>query len=294
MSDTSLPDLLKSWPLALLPHQLLSHLVRRATRSRVRWWKNLLIKRFISAFGVDMSEALKPDPNAYPDFNSFFTRALRDGSRPMPDDSHAIACPVDGTISQFGAIHADRMLQAKGHDYSLQALLGGERECAAQFHNGHFITLYLSPRDYHRIHMPLAGRLVQTTYIPGRLYSVAPHTTRAIPGLFTRNERLVCLFDTVHGPLAVILVGAIFVSCMETVWSGVVNPRMRMTTQTRRYERPADSPADLAQGAELGRFNMGSTVILLFGPDRIAWQNDLCAGTPVRTGEILGQPLPDN
>jgi len=294
MSDTTLFDLLKSWPLALLPHQLLSHLVRRATRSRARWWKELLIHRFIRAFGVDMSEALEPDPAAYPDFNSFFTRALRDGIRPMPEDSHAIACPVDGTISQLGAIHADRMLQAKGHDYSLQALLGGAREHAVQFHNGQFITLYLSPRDYHRIHMPLAGRLVETIYIPGRLYSVAPHTTRAIPGLFTRNERLVCLFDSVHGPLGVILVGAIFVSCMETVWSGVVNPRMRMTTQTRHYDRSAASPASLAQGAELGRFNMGSTVILLFGPDRIAWQKGLSAGTPVRTGEVLGQPLPDN
>lgn len=287
----SLPDKLKSWPLALLPHQLLSHAVRRVTRWRAPWWKNLLIRRFIRHFDVDMAEAAEPVPTRYADFNEFFTRALRPGVRTQPDDPAAIACPVDGRVSQAGTIAGDRMLQAKGHDYSLTALLGGDPARAARFTGGRFATLYLSPRDYHRIHMPCAGTLLETVYVPGRLFSVAPHTTRAIPGLFARNERLVACFDTPAGPMAMVLVGAIFVSCMETVWSGVVNPQRGMALQTRRFDGPGETPVTLARGAEMGRFNMGSTVILVYGPDRVRWAEPLLPGQAVRVGQTLGQRL---
>lgn len=287
----SLPDKLKSWPLVLLPHQLLSHLVRRATRWRAKWWKNLLIHVFIRYFRVDMDEAEPSDAGAYPDFNSFFTRALRADARRQPDDPAALACPVDGRVSQAGSIAGDRILQAKGHDYSLTALLGGDPARAAPFSGGQFATLYLSPQDYHRIHMPCAGRLIETTYVPGRLYSVAPHTTRAIPGLFARNERLVALFATPAGPMAAILVGAIFVSCMETVWGGIVNPRQRLKLQTTRFDGPGSAPVELGRGAEMGRFNMGSTVILLFGPEQVAWSHRLVPGQAVRTGQAIGHRL---
>lgn len=290
----SLLDHLKSWPLALLPHQLLSRIVRHATRWRTVWWKNLLINRFIRHFDVDMSEAQAAAAADYPDFNSFFTRSLRPDARPLPAAAQAIACPVDGRVSACGVIDSDRILQAKGHDYSLTALLGGDPAQAAPFLNGHFATLYLSPRDYHRIHIPCTGRLTQTVYVPGRLFSVAPHTTRAINRLFTRNERLVCLFDTATGPMAVVMVGAIFVSCMETVWCGTVNPRMGMALQARDFTHATGTPVELTRGSEMGRFNMGSTVILLFGPGQATWSGDLAAGRPVRTGQAIGtlQPGP--
>ena len=285
--DTSLLDHLKSWPLALLPHQLLSRLVRRATRWQAVWWKQLLISQFIHWFKVDMSEAEHP-AKAYADFNAFFTRALRAGVRPLPSDERSIACPVDGHVSACGDLDGDRILQAKGHDYSLTTLLGGDPAHAARFSNGRFATLYLSPRDYHRIHMPVSGRLVETVYLPGRLFSVAPHTTRAIEGLFTRNERLVALFDTDTGPLAVVLVGAIFVSCMETVWGGIVNPRMGMQRRVERFNGSGAAGYTLPRGVELGRFNMGSTVILLFGPGQASWHTGLKAGTDVRLGQDIG------
>jgi len=287
-NDASLLDLLKSWPLAVLPHQLLSRLVRSATRWRASWWKNPLIRLFIRHFNVDMSEAAAANAEDYADFNRFFTRALKPDARVFPDDQQAITSPVDGRVSQAGDIRAGRLIQAKGRDYSLTALLGDNRQHAADFENGKFATLYLSPRDYHRIHMPCQGQLLETTYVPGRLFSVAPHTTRAIPGLFTRNERLVARFDTPAGPMALIMVGAIFVSCMETVWGGLVNPSMGMRLQQHRFGS-GDSPAiNLQRGEEMGVFNMGSTVILLFGPDRIDWASDLQPGSPVRLGQILG------
>jgi len=284
----NLLDALRSWPLMLLPHQLLSHLVRRATRCRAVWWKNLLIHVFTRHFRVDMTEAEHAESSAYPDFNSFFTRALSAGARRPPDAPAALACPVDGRVSQAGAIAGDRILQAKGHDFSLTTLLGGNPAHAAHFTGGQFVTLYLSPRDYHRVHMPCAGRLIETIYVPGRLYSVAPHTTRTIPGLFARNERLVALFATPAGPMAMVLVGAIFVSCMETVWGGIVNPRRRMRLQSTRFDIPGAIPIELERGAEMGRFNMGSTVILLFGPDQVAWSETLLPGQPVRVGQCIG------
>jgi len=287
-NDASLLDLLKSWPLAVLPHQFLSRLVRSATRWKVSWWKNPLIRLFIRHFNVDMTQAEAADAGDYADFNSFFTRALKPGVRTFPEDPQAITSPVDGRVSQAGDIRAGRLIQAKGQDYSLTALLGGDSRSAADFENGKFATLYLSPRDYHRIHMPCRGELLETTYVPGRLFSVAPHTTRAIPGLFTRNERLVTRFDTPAGPMVLIMVGAIFVSCMETVWGGLVNPSMGMQLQKKRYAQ-GDRPAvSLQRGEEMGAFNMGSTVILLFGAERIDWVNDLQPGAPVRLGQILG------
>lgn len=281
-------DWLKSWPLFLLPHHRLSRIVRWTARLRTVWLKNLLIRLFIKHFGVDLQEAEIGSPEHFPDFNSFFTRALRRDVRRMPQEARAIACPVDGSISEIGDISDGRLIQAKGRVYTLQTLLGGDAERAAPFRNGRFVTLYLSPRDYHRVHMPLAGRLRETCYIPGRLFSVAPHTTRTIPGLFTRNERLCALFDTAAGSMAMVLVGAIFVSCIETVWEGVVNHMPGRPLDIRHFPEAGGLPVDLRQGDEMGRFNMGSTVILLYEQDRIDWLAGLQAGATVQLGEMLG------
>ncbi len=283
----SLTDWLKSWPLALLPHHLLSSMVRAVTRWRISWLKNLLIRAFVCHFRVDMSEAIEARPENYPDFNSFFTRPLKPGMRAQPEQPDAIACPVDGAISQIGNVEAGSLLQAKGQNFSLVDLLGGDRDRAAAFAGGIFTTLYLSPRDYHRIHMPCSGQLTETVFIPGRLYSVAPHTTRAIPNLFTRNERQVNLFTTPNGPVAVIMVGAIFVSSMETVWEGAIRTGGSgvRCLDYRDHHRPA---VELQRGEEMGRFNMGSTVILLFSRDQAGWLPGLQADQPVRTGQVLG------
>jgi phosphatidylserine decarboxylase len=262
-----------------------------ATRWQIGWWKTPLIKVFIRHFKVDMADAEASTAADYSSFNHFFTRALKVTVRPYPDDLQAITSPVDGRVSQAGTITDERLLQAKGLDYSLLSLLGGNAEQLALFRNGTFATIYLSPRDYHRIHMPCQGRLLETTYVPGRLFSVAPHTTRAIPGLFTRNERLVCLFDTPAGPMAMILVGAIFVSCMETVWSGVVNPKLGMSLQSRTFAQAGNESVELQRGDEMGRFNMGSTVILLYGPDAVTWVDSLQAGQPLQLGQSIAHPV---
>lgn len=283
----SLTDWLKSWPLALLPHHLLSSIIRAVTRWRSGWLKNLLIRVFVWHFRVDMSEAIEEQPGNYPDFNSFFIRSLKPGVRPQPEHEDAIACPVDGAISQIGNIESGSLLQAKGRKFSLVELLGGNRERAAAFEGGIFTTLYLSPRDYHRIHMPCSGQLTETVFIPGRLFSVAPHTTRAIPNLFTRNERQVNLFATPTGPVAVIMVGAIFVSSMETVWEGVIQPG-GSSIRCRQYNHQDEPGVQLQRGTEMGRFNMGSTVILLFSQGQAEWLPGLQADQPVRTGQVLG------
>ena len=286
----SLLDQLKSWPLLLLPHQLLSRLVRSVTRWQVSGFKNSLIRLFVRHFKVNMDDAEAQQAEDYSDFNHFFTRALKTAARTFPADPRLIVSPVDGCVSQAGDISAGRLIQAKRRDYSLAALLGGDSGQEALFRNGKFATLYLSPRDYHRIHMPCPGTLLETTYIPGRLFSVAPHTTRAIPGLFARNERLVCLFETPAGPMALIMVGAIFVSCMETVWSGVVNPRMAMSAQNTVFNQSGTPTVVLRRGEEMGRFNMGSTVILLYGADMIEWVGDLHSGQPLLLGQIIAHP----
>ena len=243
----------------LLPKQALTRFagwVAGARGGAVTQW---IIRRFAAKYGVDMSEAHTPDFAAYASFNDFFTRALRDGARPMaPAD---FISPVDGAISQFGAIAGDQIFQAKGHRYSTTALLAGNAAEAARYEHGSFATLYLSPRDYHRIHMPCVGRLRRMDYVPGDLFSVNPLTARNVPGLFARNERVVCHFDSAHGPFVLVLVGATIVGSMATVWHGTVNPPRHGSVKTWTY---ADGEVTLAQGAEMGRFLLGSTVVMLF------------------------------
>ncbi len=249
------------------------------------WLKNRVIRLFVKQFKVDMSEAAQPDHESYPHFNAFFTRALREGARPISEAD--IVCPADGTVSQLGDICEGRLLQAKNRHYSLEQLLGGDRERAALFHGGRFATIYLSPRDYHRVHMPIAGKLTATCYIPGRLFSVNATTADNVDRLFARNERLVCYFDTAAGPMAVILVGAMIVAGIETVWSGRVAPPPKCPLHKDYAELPA--VVELDKGEEMGRFKLGSTVILLFPENSMAWDETYQAGSRTRLGESLGQ-----
>ncbi len=271
----------------LLPHRLLTALMVYATRLGVRPWKNWQIRWFIERYGVDISEATSADPDAYAHFNAFFTRTLRAGSRPLVNDPETIVGPADGTISAIGDIRAGKLLQAKGQHYSLHTLLGADDRRATPFNGGRFATIYLSPRDYHRVHMPVDGRLREMTYIPGRLFSVNFATARAVPRLFTRNERLVCIFDTGLGPMALTLVGAMLVAGMETVWSGPVTPPHGQKMRTWRYD--GENAMRLARGEEMGRFNAGSTVILLFPNHRIGWLDGFESGTNVRMGQSLAR-----
>ena len=268
----------------LLPHRALSRLVYWATRRTWRPWKNFLIGRVVKAYRVDMAEAIEPDPGAYATFNAFFTRALKAHARPQPVEARAIASPADGTISQIGSIDDGRVFQAKGMDFSAAELLGAE-SAAIAYSNGTFATIYLSPRDYHRVHMPLAGTLVETVHVPGRLFSVAPFTVDAVPRLFARNERLVCHFDGEFGPFAVVLVGAMLVSSIETVWSGLEVPPYASSIARRSWRERA---IRLERGAELGRFNMGSTVIVLLPSGRATWNPALAGGALLRVGDPLG------
>jgi phosphatidylserine decarboxylase len=272
----------------LLPHHLLSSLMYRLTRIESPAFKNTLIRKFIGLYGVEMAEAMEPDPSRYRSFNDFFTRALQPDARPVSQDEHNIVCPADGVLSQAGDIEDGYLFQAKGHDYALLDLLGGDMPWSRRFEEGSFATIYLSPKDYHRVHMPYSGTLKKMIHVPGRLFSVNDTTTRRVPGLFARNERVICLFETDLGPMAVILVGAIFVASIETVWAGVITPVSR---QVRRWDYPPDqpeAPIRLDRGEELGRFNMGSTVILLFAKDRVDWSEELEAGQAVKMGQGLG------
>jgi len=267
------------------PHHALTQLMYVLTRARYARWKNWQIRWFIKRYQVDMSIALEQNPFTHPDFNTFFTRALKPGARPVVNGSHDIACPVDGAVSQAGAIRDERIFQAKGQDYSLETLLGGSAQRAATFMGGTYATLYLSPRDYHRIHMPLTGRLLETAYIPGRLFSVNPRTARCVPGLFARNERLIAIFDTAAGPMALILVGAMFVAGIETTWTGPIHPHTRHTLKT--WDNRADN-ITLQHGAEMGRFNMGSTVIVLFGAKNgIELAATMQPAAPIQMGQLL-------
>ncbi len=285
--DPNLVDKLFALLLYLLPHHLLSLGMYALTRCEWPPLKNWLIRRAIDLYRIDMNLAADPDPQHYPCFNAFFTRALRPDARPLSQEADAVLCPVDGTVSQAGRIRNGRIFQAKGRDYTLRELLGGDEEWTAVFEDGHFATLYLSPRDYHRIHTPLAGTLQQMTHVPGRLFSVSPSTTRVVPRLFSRNERVVNLFQTEAGPMAVIMVGAIFVASMDTVWAGTVAPTSRRLTQWR-YDSQLPEPVQLKRGAEMGRFNMGSTVVLLFGKDAVTWVETLQPERKVRMGEAIG------
>ncbi|MBK1701731.1 archaetidylserine decarboxylase [Thiococcus pfennigii] len=270
----------------VLPHHRLTALMYRLARSEWPPLRRALIGGFARRFRIDIDEAQVPDPAAYPSFNAFFTRALRPEARPL-GPAGTLLCPADGRLSQHGAITDGRLYQAKGHAFSLGDLLGGDEALAGEFADGSFATVYLSPRDYHRVHMPLAGTLRAMCHVPGRLFSVNDASTRLIPRLFARNERVVSVFDTAVGPLAMILVGAFFVGSIETVWSGQVTPTPRRTLGRWDY-RAAQPPVQLARGAEMGRFNMGSTVILVLPAGAVRWAEGLAAGAPLRMGEPLG------
>lgn len=271
----------------LLPHHLLSRIMLRFLRIRWGWLKNLQIRFVIKQFNVDMSQVETPELSNFEHFNAFFTRAMKRDARPIAaaDNTNSYCSPVDGTISQFGDIREGQLMQAKGIDYSLLELVGGDQSMAEQFTGGHFATIYLSPRDYHRIHMPATGKLISMTYIPGRLFSVANELVENLPNLFNRNERVVCLFETANGPMAVILVGAIFVGCIDTVWHDTVSPPHRQSIEQTNYET-ANAPS-LNKGEEMGRFNMGSTVIVLWPDQPMAWEENFSCGTSVKMGQTI-------
>ena len=275
-------DLLAVLPQYILPKQALTALAGRFAGARAGSLTTAVIRRFVARYGVDMAEAANPDIAAYPTFNEFFTRPLKAGARPLADAP--FVCPVDGAISQFGRIERDQIFQAKGHHYSTTALVGGDRDLAAQFDDGAFATIYLSPRDYHRIHMPCGGRLRRMIYVPGELFSVNPATARGVPGRFARNERVVCVFDTVHGPFVLVLVGATIVGSMATTWHGVVNPPRLGKVREWRYD---DEAIDFMQGQEMGRFLLGSTVVLLFPAGVARFSPDWSPAKPVRLGEAM-------
>lgn len=267
----------------LLPQHLLSRIAWHATRCEATWWKNALIRSFVRHFAVNMAEAAEPDPFAFASFNQFFTRALRTGARNVAQESFSVVSPVDGTVSAAGVIERDRLFQAKGREYTLDQLLG-DAKLGRRFQDGRYATLYLAPHDYHRVHMPLAGTLSTTIHIPGRLFSVNTATAAQVPRLFARNERVVCLFETDFGPMALILVGALFVGSMSTVWAGDITPRRKARSSELG---PRDAPIRLERGAEMGRFNMGSTVILLLERG-VQWAPALVPGSVVRVGESIG------
>ena len=268
----------------LLPQHWLSRITGWLAECRTPWLKNVLIRLFARHFRVDMGEAAEPVLEAYPNFNAFFTRALVGGARPIVDSAAAVACPADGVISQLGAIEHGRLLQAKGRHFTVADLLADEAQ-AHRFENGRFATIYLAPGDYHRVHMPTAGELTAQTYVPGKLYSVNRVTTENITRLFAQNERLACHFDTEYGPMAMVLVGAMIVAGIETVWSGQVAPPTR-EPKTVDYQR-APAGVKLARGEEMGRFKLGSTVILLFPGNTVEWDARFREGTATRMGELL-------
>lgn len=270
----------------VLPHHLLSRLIGRLADCETTWFKNRLIAWFVKRYQVNMSEAQLEDPSAYKHFNDFFTRALKPDARPLDDSEKAVLSPADGVVSQVGSIEHGRIFQAKGHSFSLVELLGGDAERATPFMGGNFSTVYLSPKDYHRVHMPLTGILREMVYIPGRLFSVNHTTAENVPELFARNERVACIFDTEHGPMAVVLVGAMIVASIETVWAGMITPPLR-ELRSYDYSQAARQPITLEKGAELGRFKLGSTAVVLFGPDHVNWESDLQAASAVQVGQRI-------
>jgi len=279
--SASFTDYLKSGSLYFLPHHAVSRVVFKLTRIKSRFVPKAIIL-FSKAFDLNLNEALNSDPTSYATFNEFFTRELKPGLRPIADSK--ITSPVDGTIIQLGKVIDGEIVQAKGVNYSLNQLLGGNQDRTDKFKNGQFITIYLSPRDYHRIHMPCAGTLVQHTHIPGRLFSVAKHTVNTIKGIFVRNERVVAMFDTEFGPMAMVLVGAINVAAIETVWAGLITPPKGKISTSKNY---STENITLDKGEEMGRFNMGSTVILVFAEGAPTLNNDLSADQSVQLGTAL-------
>ena len=268
----------------LLPKQALTALAGKFASSRAGGLTTSVIRWFVGRYGVNMGEAANPDIASYASFNEFFTRPLKPDARPLaPAD---FICPVDGAISQFGAIERDQIFQAKGHHYSATALVGGDGELAKQFEDGSFATLYLSPKDYHRIHMPCDGRLLRMIHVPGDLFSVNPVTARGVPGLFARNERVVCVFDSAQGPFVLALVGATIVGSMATAWHGVVNPPRPGHLREWRYD---DKELRYRQGEEMGRFLLGSTVVMLFPQGTLKFNAEWAPQRPIRLGEKMGE-----
>ena len=281
-------DRLAVLPQYLLPKQALTRFAGFVASRERGWVTTEIIRRFVAKYRVNMVEALDSDIAGYRTFNDFFTRALKPGVRPLaPAD---LVCPVDGAISQFGAIEHDQLIQAKGHQYSTTAMVGGDAALAAQYLNGHFATIYLSPKDYHRIHMPCDGRLIRMIYVPGDLFSVNPVTARGVPGLFARNERVVCVFESARGPFVLALVGATIVGSMATVWHGLVNPPRGKVVREWLYPVSPDKPEAsifLKQGEEMGRFLLGSTVVMLFPKGNLRFNPDWAPGRAVRLGEAM-------
>jgi phosphatidylserine decarboxylase len=276
-------DRLAVLPQYLMPKQLLTVLAGKFASARLGGLTTAVIRRFVARYGVNMQEAADPDIANYASFNEFFTRPLREGARPLADAD--LICPVDGAISQFGAIERDNIFQAKGHSYTTTALVGGDAELAAQFADGSFATLYLSPKDYHRIHMPCAGRLRRMIHVPGELFSVNPTTARGVPGLFARNARVVCVFDSAFGSFVLTLVGATIVGSMATAWQGMVNPPRSGKVREWRYD---DKEIALEKGQEMGRFLLGSTVVMLFPKDTLSFNPEWHSTKPIRLGEAMG------
>lgn len=280
-------DRLAVLPQYLMPKRALTTLAGKFASAELGGVTTSVIRRFVARYNVNMGEAANPDVASYASFNDFFTRALRPDARPLARAD--LICPVDGTISQFGSIEKDQVFQAKGHRYSTTALVGGDAGLAARFDHGHFATLYLSPRDYHRIHMPCAGRLTRMVHVPGDLFSVNPVTARGVPGLFARNERVVCVFEGEHGPFVLVLVGATIVGSMATVWHGQVNPPR--TGQLRTWDYAPDQ-VSLQQGEEMGRFLLGSTVVMLFPTGPLRFNTAWAPARPIRLGEAMAQYAP--
>ena len=272
----------------IVPQHLLSHLVGWLAASEIRWIKNTFINFFIKQFGINMNEAKRKTADDFRCFNDFFTRELEDDARPVSATDNQLVSPADGAVSQLGKIENGRIFQAKGQDYSLIELLGGNTQRAEEFMGGEFATIYLSPKDYHRVHMPVTGTLREMVYVPGDLFSVNQTTAENVPRLFARNERLVCIFDTEQGPMAMILVGAMIVAAIETVWAGRITPMERKTKVTD-YTNP--QPATLEKGEEMGRFLLGSTVVLCFAKDKIHWLEELAAESPLRMGEAIAMSV---
>lgn len=285
-TEMTIWDRLKVLVQYIIPQHFLTSLMFQATRCQWRPWKNLLIRYVIDKYKVDMNIARQQDYRSFASFNEFFTRELKADARPIDVSIDSIVSPVDGTISQLGKIDHSDIFQAKGHSFNLRDLLAGEQALAETFTNGNFATLYLSPRDYHRIHMPVDGQLQKMIYVPGKLFSVNALTTRCVSRLFSRNERLISIFNTGCGNIAVILVGAIFVGSMETVWAGQITPTQQRKIRIWNYQQERIT---LARGQELGRFNMGSTVILLSEPGKIEWLQGLQAESPVIMGQAIGK-----